>query len=481
MNLRPSFSIAASLALALLVTNLSLLRAQAPAPPAPESAPADAKPALSQEELTQILAPVALYPDSLLSQVLMAATYPLEVVEADRWVKAHPELKGDALAVELEKQSWDASVKSLVNFPTVLSTMSEKLDITLKIGDAFIADQQRVLYTVQDLRAKAQAAGNLKTNEQQKVVVEPAPPPAQQTVVVQSTPAPTQIIKIESPSPQVVYVPTYEPATVYGTYPYPSYPPPPYYPPRPPGYVASNMISFGVGVACGAAWGYAWGNCNWGGGDVDIDVNRNTNFNTNIDRSKYQANIDARRTNAQAGNRNSFQHDPAHRKGAAYRDTTTAQKYGGASNAKATQAREQYRGRSDAGAQYLKRGGGAGTADRTGAANRAGGAAAVDRSGAGAAERAGGGAANRAGTPADRSGAGPAQGRTSSASQARSSGSSSALSGVERGGDGARADSQRGQASRSASSSRSAGGGGSRSGGGGGGGRSGGGGGGGRR
>jgi hypothetical protein len=486
-----------------------LARAQAPAPAQTPPADAPEKPAMTQEDLEQILAPIALYPDSLLSQMFMASTYPLEIVEADRWAKAHKDVKGDALATELEKQSWDASVKSLVNFPEVLSVMSEKLDITIKIGDAFIEDQKRVLNTVQSLRAKAQAAGNLQNNEQQKVTVEPAPPPAapaagaQQTVVVEQAPAPTQIIKIESSSPQVVYVPTYEPTTVYGTWPYP--PPPPYYPPRPPGYVASNMISFGVGVACGAAWGYAWGNCNWGGGDVDIDVNRNTNFNTNIDRSKAQANIDARRTNVQGGTRNSFQHDPAHRKGAAYRDGKTAQKYGGASNARAAQAREQYRGRSEAGARDLKAGGadqfrgggagqnragaadraGAGAADRAGAGqNRAGTAdragAGQDRAGAGQ-DRAGAGAADRAGAGQNRAGAGTADRSSSAAARDRSGGSSGALGGVDRGGSGARADSARGQSSRSASPSSRGGGGGGRSGGGGGGARGGGGGGGGRR
>jgi hypothetical protein len=511
--------------LSLLLVSISTVRGQTPAPAAPAETD---KPPIKAEELEQILAPIALYPDSLLSQVLMASTYPLEIVESDRWAKANAQLKGDALAKELEKQTWDASVKSLVNFPEVLGMMSEKLDITMKIGDAFIEDQTRVMNTVQSLRAKAQAAGNLQSSEQQKVVVGPAPPPpADQTVVVQSAPPPTQIIKIESSSPEVVYVPQYNPTVVYGSWPYPSYPPPPYYPPRPPGYVASNMISFGVGVACGAAWGYAWGGCNWGGGDVDIDVNRNTNFNTNIDRSKAQANIDARKTNVQSGTRaNSFQHDPAHRKGAAYRDPKTAQKFGGADSAKAAQARQQYRGRADAGAQQLRSDGAgagnrAGVSDRSGAGagNRAGaGGAGADRSGAGAnrpgagadrpgagtadragagadrpgagtADRAGAGAADRAGpsagtgdrsaagagnraAPQDRSGPAGTRDRTPSASGARNTGnSSSALGGIERGGSGARAESQRGQASRSASPSRSAGGGG------GGGGRSGGGGG----
>jgi len=176
MKFKPSFGARATLVIAILIAIALPAAAQTPAPTPDAAPPADAKPPISQEELGSILAPIALYPDSLLSQIFMGSTYPLEIVEADRWVKAHADLKGDALATELEKQSWDASVKSLVNFPPVLSTMSEKLDITIKIGDAFIADQTRVLNTVQDLRAKAQAAGNLQTTQEQKVVVEAAPP-----------------------------------------------------------------------------------------------------------------------------------------------------------------------------------------------------------------------------------------------------------------------------------------------------------------
>lgn len=455
----------------------------APAAAAPAAPAAPDKPPLTQEELDQMLAPLALYPDSLLSQVLMASTYPLEVVEADRWLKANPNLKGDALAVELEKQTWDPSVKSLVNFPEVLGLMSEQLNTTVKIGDAFIDDQARVMNTVQQLRAKAQSAGNLKSNEQQKVIVEAPPPDATTTT--------TQIIKIESPSPEVVYVPTYNPTVVYGTWPYPSYPPYPYYPPRPPGYVATAAISFGVGVACGAAWGYAWGGCNWGHGDVDIDVNRNTNINnTRIDRNKYQNQINNNRTNVKGGNRsNSFQHNPAHRQGVPYRDNKSAQKFGGASDARAAQAREQYRGRADAGRQEIARGGadqfkGNNPANRAGAGNRDN----VGQNRAGANQgnlgqnRAG---ANQGNVGQNRAGAGNAN-RSAGAAQNRapSSGSKgSAFSGTNRSGSQTRADSQRGQASRSASrsASPSRSGGGSRGGasrGGGGGGRGGGGGGG---
>ena len=125
-----------------------------------------------QEELDQLLAPVALYPDSLLAQIFMASTYPLEVVQAGRWAKKNKDLKGDALASALEKENWDPSVKSLVNFPQVLEMMNEKLDWTQKLGNAFLAQQKDVMDTVQKLRAKAEAQGNLKSSEEQKVVVE---------------------------------------------------------------------------------------------------------------------------------------------------------------------------------------------------------------------------------------------------------------------------------------------------------------------
>src|SRR5262245_16263822 len=232
-----------------------------PLPGRVAAAQGDAPP-LKPEEIEQLVAPIALYPDSLVSQILMASTYPLEVVEADRWVKQNANLKGDALGSALDKQSWDPSVKSLVQFPKVLSGMSEKLDLTQKMGDAFLAQQKDVLDAVQRLRAKAQAAGNLKTTNEQKVIVE-QPTPTQQTTV----------IKIEPANPQVVYVPQYNPTVVYGAWPYPAYPPYAYYP------FAGAALGFATGVAMGAAWGWAFGGCNWGGGHVDIDVNRNFNYN----------------------------------------------------------------------------------------------------------------------------------------------------------------------------------------------------------
>jgi len=373
-----------------------------------------------QEELDQILAPIALHPDPLVSQILMASTYPLEVVQADRWAKQNAKLKGDALTAALEKQDWDASVKSLVNFPQVLTMMSEKLDWTQKLGDAFLADQKVVLDTIQKLRAKAQESGNLKTTQEQTVIVE------------------EKIIKIEPANPQVIYVPSYNPTVVYGAWPYPAYPPYYYYPP---GYVATSMFAFGAGVAMGAAWGYAWGNSNWGGGNVDVDVNRNFNSNRNIDRSKYQG--------GDRGQGGRFQHNPEHRKGVSYRDQGTSQKFNRASTNDAIKSREQFRGRAEQGRQDIGRGG---ASDRASIGDRGGQGGSGDRGGAG---NRGGGGSSIGGGSGSRGGA---------------------FSGVDRGGGAASSASSRGSASRGSS-----GGGGSRGGGGGGGGRGGGGGGGRRR
>jgi len=387
-----------------LVTVLSLILLMA-VPPAVFAQDAEGKAVFKQEELDQMLAPIALYPDSLLTQVLMASTYPLEIVQADRWAKKNKDLKGDAFAKALEAQPWDPSVKSLVNFPQVLSIMSEKLELTQKVGDAFLAQQKDVMDTIQKLRAKANASGNLKTTKEQKVTVE------------------KEVIIIESASPDVVYVPSYNPAVVYGSWPYPAYPPSYYYPP---GYAAAGFLT---GVAIGAAWGYAWGNANWHGGDVNINSNRNVNRNTNIDRGKYQG-------KGQGGQGN-WQHDASHRGGASYRDQGTAQKYNRGAGGEGAKSREAYRGRAEQGRQDLSKGG----ADQF----KGGG----DRSGG----KQGGGA----------------------------------FSGMDRGGSAARDSSSRGSSSREGMSSGSrggggsGGGGGSRGGGGGGGGSRGGGGGGGRR
>jgi hypothetical protein len=286
----------------------------------PAAAAQDPEP-FKKEEIEQLVAPIALYPDPLVAQILMASTYPLEVVSAARWVKANPGLKDKALEDALQKQTWDPSVKSLTAFPQVLDMMNQKLELTQRLGDAFLAQQKEVLDAIQRLRGKAEQAGNLKSSKEQTVT---SAQEGGQTV-----------IKIEPSNPEVVYVPTYSPA-VYGAWPYPAYPPYAYYPP---GYVPGAMLfSFAVGVAVGNAM---WGNCNWGGGNVNINTNRYNNFN---------------RTNVQNGN---WQHNAEHRGGAGYRDKGSQQRYGGGQRA-GVDSREQFRGRAEQGRQDISRGGGAG-------------------------------------------------------------------------------------------------------------------------
>ena len=285
------------------------------------------KSAFSEEQLAQMLAPIALYPDDLLSQILMASTYPLEVVQASRWATQNKNLKGDALANALEQQPWDPSVKSLINFAPVLEMMNEKLDWTGSLGDAFLAQPKKVMDTVQKLRTKAEAEGNLKTTKEQKVIVEKE----------------TQTIIIEPADPEVIYVPAYNPTVVYGPWWYPAYPPYYYYPP---GYVTpyGAAFSFVAGVAVGAAWGYAWGGCNWHGGDIDIDIDRNFNRNTNIDRGKYKNQMQGRGQ----GGKGTWQHNPQHRQGVAYRDQGTSQRFG-QSQARSVENRQAARGYADRG------------------------------------------------------------------------------------------------------------------------------------
>ena len=291
------------------------------------------------EELDQLVAPIALYPDPLVAQILMASTYPLEIVQAARFAKANANLKGDQLNEALKKQTWDDSVKSLLSFPQVLTMMNEKLDWTQNLGDAFLGGEKDVMDAVQRLRAKAQAAGNLKSTAEQTVTTEPAPP---------GQTSPPQIIYIQPANPQVIYQPIYNPAVVYGPWPYPAYPPyPPYYPP---GYVAGTAIlSFGIGMAAGAA---IWGNCNWGGGDVDVNVNNYNNYTKNVNTGdiankraeQYQGN---RGQGGRGQGQGQWQHNPEHRKGAQYRDASTQQRFNKAGPGNA-QSREAYRGQQGA-------------------------------------------------------------------------------------------------------------------------------------
>jgi hypothetical protein len=296
----------------------------------------ESKKAFSPEQLDQMLAPIALYPDSLLAQVLMASTYPIQIVQADRFAKKNKDLKGQKLLEAAKNEDWDPTVKALLEFPEVLAMMSEKLDWTTKLGDAFLAQQKEVLDSVQRLRKKANEAGNLKTTNEQKVIVE------KETIVIQPS------------NPEVIYVPAYNPTVIYGTWAYPAYPPYPYYPP---GYgMAAATVGFMAGVAVGSS-GCCWGSCNWGHSEIDIDVNHNYNFNKNNynkeTAQKYQQQIQSKR---QQQGKQTWQHNPENRKGVAYRDSATAQKFNRGSSSQAVQSRENFRGRTAQGSQNMSRG-----------------------------------------------------------------------------------------------------------------------------
>jgi len=312
------------LAAILLVAGVLALPALAAEEQPPPAGTAPAPKAAPAERLDQLVAPIALYPDPLLMQILMASTYPLEIVQAERWIKERPKLRGAELDKALEAQTWDASVESLTHFPDVLGRMSKNLDWTSELGDVFLAQQADVLDAIQRMRRKANQAGKLESTKQQQVVVE------------------KEIIKIVPADPQIVYVPTYVPQAVYGP---PAYPPP--YPAMyayPPGYVATtSLLSFGAGMAVGAAIS---GGCDWGSHEVNVYNNyggggggggggNKNNNNVNIDNSKTfnQANV----------NKQKWQHNPEHRRGVSYQNQQVSQRYAG-KGSQGQQTRDQARG-----------------------------------------------------------------------------------------------------------------------------------------
>jgi hypothetical protein len=213
------------------------------------------------DQLDSLVAPIALYPDSMLAQVLAASTYPLELIQLQQWLAKNSGLKDKVLADAVAKQPWDPSVQALAAMPDVVKRLADDIQWTTDLGNAFLAQQSDVMDAVQRMRKKAKDKGNLKSTEQQKV----------ETKTVENK----TVIVVEQSNPQVVYVPSYDPVVVYGppVYPYP----PVYYPP--PGYYAAGMaISFGVGVAMGAFWSGGWGwNCGWGGNN-NVYINNNNNF-----------------------------------------------------------------------------------------------------------------------------------------------------------------------------------------------------------
>lgn len=263
--------------------------------------------------MDQLLAPVALYPDSLLAQVLTAATYPAEVVQAARFVARNPNLKGDALSRSISGKAWDASVTSLAQFPSVLAMMSDKLEWTQQLGDAFLDRPDVVMDTVQSLRAKAQSAGYLQSN-------------AQQTVAMQE-----QYIVIEPARPQVVFVRYYNPLVVYGSWWWPTRPPwnwvpPPIY--RPPGWVVGPNLEQAIfwGVAVGITRSI-WFDARPSWRDRQVTI-------ININRPGYSSGV--------------WQHNPVHRGGVAYRDVRTRDRFRLVDKTAVVDRRESWRGRDPA-------------------------------------------------------------------------------------------------------------------------------------
>jgi hypothetical protein len=264
----------------------AFVAAQTPPPPPPT--------VFSQAELDQLLAPIALYPDPLLSQILVAATYPLETVQAARFVRANPSINGDALAQAMQTQSWDPSVKALTQFPSVLLMMDDKLDWTQKLGDAFLAQQAAVMDTVQALRARAQAAGTLKSTEQQNVVAQDG------------------AIDIDPYTPNTVYVPYYNPTVVYGAWWWPGWEPFVWVPPL--AYQSPYFDDLFVG---GIAFGFGIGIVdslyfpiypNWPGRNF---INGNWPAHSRTPGRPWRPGGTV------------WTHDPAHRQGVAYRDPAT--------------------------------------------------------------------------------------------------------------------------------------------------------------
>ncbi len=278
--------------------------------PQTEGSPADSsQKALTPGQLESLVAPIALYPDPILSQVLVASTYPIEIVEAGRWLEQNSSLKGKALTDAVAKQPWDASVQGLVILPDVLNRLNQNVGWTSDLGNAFLAQQQDVMDAIQRMRQKASASGALESTPQQTVTTAPR--------------ANGTYIEIQPASTQVVYVPQYNPEAVWG-------PPPEYYPfpamSYPPAStgaaVAAGAISFGVGMAVGAFWGGGGGWNNWGWGVGWGHGGNNVVINNNF--------INSNRFNkVNVANGNNWVHNPTHRAGVPYNNRNVANRYQG--------------------------------------------------------------------------------------------------------------------------------------------------------
>ncbi|WP_245973814.1 DUF3300 domain-containing protein [Bosea caraganae] len=327
-----------SIAIALCSPSWAQAPVQAQPQPQPSAAanpPAASDALLSSAELEALVAPIALYPDALLAQVLMASTYPLEVVQADRWAAGNKKLSGDALKLAAEKQAWDDSVKALVATPAVLKQMSDKLDWTQKLGDAVLAQQPDIMNAVQRMRSKAYENKKLTSGIQQTVTV--AQEQGRQTISIAPTVADT------------VYVPYYDPAVVYGAWSYPQYPP--YYFSGV-GYVATGVLAAGVAFGTAYALGrWATGGNYWGGWGGGVNWNSG-DININRDRVSH------------------WQHNSQHRQGVRYNNANVQQRFGSNTARAGRDARMDFRGRG--GDQLGQPGGGRSNLSDRGSGDRVG-------------------------------------------------------------------------------------------------------------
>ena len=398
-----------SLLLAMVI--LAPIGATAQTAPPPAVAPI-AQP-LKPAELDQLVAPIALYPDPLLAQVLMAAAYPLDIVQAERWLEANKTLKGDALKAAVDKQPWDDSIKSLVATPDVLQLMSSKLDWTQKLGDAVVAQQADVMDAIQRLRTKAQANNKLQSTKEQKVSVQQVNN--------------KQYIAIEPTDPEMMYVPYYDPGVVYGDWAYPEYPP--YYWPAP-GYIGAGLLATGVAFGAGYALGrwhggnYWGGNFNWNNNNINIGRpggGAGANWRPNVEHHRQAAGnrgnraqqLNFRGSGGQqvikpgGGNRGNLagQNRPANRPsaGAGNRPHAGTRPSGGGQRHKAAQSPNR---RGGGGARVSHRGGGGGGGARVSHRGGGGGGAAMRAHGGGGAMRGGGGGGMRGGGGGGRGGGG---------------------------------------------------------------------------
>ena len=401
----------------LLVANADAVLAQdtptptpTPAAAAPDSAAAKSEAKIPADQLDSLVAPIALYPDALLAQTLVASTYPLEIIQLQQWLAKNPGLKDEALNEAVAKQPWDPSIQSMAAIPDVVKRLADDVQWTTDLGNAFLAQQQDVMDAVQRMRKKAKDKGALESNEQQTV----------ETKVIEKE----TVIIVESTNPEVIYVPSYAPTVVYGP-PIYAYPPIYYPPPPPPG---AAFVTFGVAVMWGAAWGGSCCGCGWGhSGGGNIYINNSNNFN--------QINHSG---GGQGGNGN-WNHNPQHRGGTPYGNQKTASQYGGKTQGAGNKG--------GAGVSNSAAGGAGNRAGSAGVSNSAAGGAGNKGSSAGAASRPEGG--NKAGNQS-----------------APKAGPSKSGGGFSGGSSGYNGNAARNNSSRGASSSGSRGGGGGRGGGG---------------